>query len=326
MDGNRQPGQFVLAGSVRFLSVPSLQESLAGRAGLVEVWPFSQGEIEQRREIFLDAAFPQPEVLRSAQPPSYSRRDYVDIMTRGGFPEPCRMKDARTRAAWFANYVQAVTPRDIREMARVNQPGAATAVLRGLASLSAQPLVTTTLAARADLPRSTVDRYVALLEALFLIHRLPPWSRKLLSRAVRAHKVHLIDTGLLCYLIGMSPAKLMGPTASSLGPVMETFVANEIAKQATWAEVAVRLHHYRSAKGHVEVDLIIEDEVGQFVAVEVKAAETVTAADFKHLERLRFTLGSDFRHGFVVYLGRNVLAFGPGLTAIPLGMLWTPGW
>lgn len=117
--------------------------------------------------------------------------------------------------------------------------GAASAVLRGLASLSAQLLVTT-LATRADLPRSTVDRYVELLEALFLIHRLPPWS---------------------------------GDRASH-----GDLVVNEIAKQATWSEVSVRLHHYRSTKGHSEADLIIEDDAGQFVAVEGKAAETVTAA------------------------------------------------
>lgn len=141
-------------------------------------------------------------------------------------------------------------------------------------------------------------------------------------RAVRSHKVHLIDSGLLCHLIGATPTTLMAPTSTAIGPVMETFVVNEIAKQATWSEVSVRLHHYRSTKGHSEVDLIMEDDAGQFVAVEVKAAETVTSADVKHLDSLRFLLGSDFQHGFVVYLGRHVLDFGDGLTAVPLATLW----
>lgn len=322
VDASHAPGQFVLAGSMRFLSVPTLQESLAGRAGVLEVWPFSQGELCGVRERFLDLAFESPETLRSIPALSLDRRDYLEVIVHGGFPEPSRIESTRVRAAWFANYVRAVVERDIREMARVNQPSAASIVLRGLASLSGQLLVTNTLANRAELSRATVDRYTELLEAVFLIQRLRPWSRNPLGQAVKHPKVHLVDTGLLCHLLGTTVSKLTAPTAPSLGPVVETLVVTELFKQASWSETAVRLYHYRDARGHSEVDVVVENDAGRVVGVEVKASETVAPADFHHLRGLQARLRDDFVHGFVVYLGRHVLSFGEGLTAIPLGVLW----
>lgn len=322
VDADAAPGQFVLAGSTRFLAEPSLGESLAGRAGVLEVLPFSQGELTGHRENFVDVACASPTDLRRLPPLTASRSDYLELIVRGGFPEPSRMPGARLRGAWYASYINAVTERDIREMARVNQASAAGAVLRGLAAMSSQLLVTTSLAAKADLPRATVDRYTELLDAVFLVHRLRPWSRNPLTKAVKHAKVHLIDTGLLCHLRGVSAATLAVPTAPAVGAVVETFVVNEISKQASWADIDVGLFHYRDSHGNGEVDLVMETADGRIVGLEVKAAQTVTERDFKNLTQLAAKLGSDFGHGFVIYLGRQVLSFGEQLTAIPLGALW----
>lgn len=322
VDASARRGQFVLAGSTRFLAVPSLQESLAGRAGLLEVWPFSQGELRGAGDRFLDVAFGDPDVLRSRRSYDYTRADYLDTVVRGGFPEPSRMHSERARTAWFENYIQAVTERDIRGMAKIREPSAAGSVLRGVASMSGQLLVTTTLATRADLARATVDRYMGLLDATFLVHRLPSWSRNLLRRAVAHPKVHVVDTGLLAHLLDATAASLAQPGAPALGQIIETFVVNEITKQATWADRRVRQYHYRDGRGHGEIDLILEDERGRVVGVEAKASSTVTNADFKDLRVLQARLADDFAHGFVVYLGRHALSFGPGLTAIPLAALW----
>jgi len=322
VDASRQPGQFVLAGSTRFLSVPSLQESLAGRAGLLEVWPFTQGELRGTNDRFLDVAFADPDIVRSQRVYGYSRADYLDAVVCGGFPEPSRMNSERARSAWFENYIQAVIHRDIREMAQIREPSAAGSVLRGLAAMSGQLILTTTLATRADLSRATADRYVGLLDAVFLIHRLPSWSRNTLRRAVAHPKVHVVDSGLLGHLLGATAASLGRPGSPALGQMVETFIVNEIAKQSTWSEHRVRRHHYREGKGHHEIDLVIENAEGLVVAIETKAASTVRREDFKHLRVLQHTLGADFVHGFVVYLGRHALSFGPGLTAIPMAALW----
>lgn len=323
VDADPAPGQFVLAGSTRFLSEPTLSESLAGRAGVLEVLPFSQGELLGRRDVFIDVAFADPEQLRRIDPPGLSRRAYLDLIAEGAFPGIARMSSVRARGAWYRNYVASIVERDIREMARVNRPSAAERVLRALAASSAQTLVTTSIAARAELPRETVDRYIELLDAVFLIHRLQPWSRNPLTKAVSKPKVYSVDTGLLCYLLGASARSLARPTDSLVGCVVETFVVNELRKQASWAEQEVRLFHYRDHRGRGEIDVIVEAPDGRLVGVEVKAAQSVVERDFRHLADVAAKLGSEFVHGFVVYLGARTLRFGERLSAIPLSALWS---
>lgn len=322
VDKDRARGQFVLAGSTRFLGDRTLHESLAGRAGVLEVLPFSESELAGTRGDFLDVAFAGDASQIHRRPLSTTREQYLDTMVRGGFPEVQQMRTDRVRASWFRGYVQAVTDSDIRTMARINEPRAAGAVLRGLAALSGQQLVTTTLADRADLSRATVDRYIELLDAVFLVHRLRPWSRNPLSPAVRRPKAHVVDTGLLCHLLNANATTLTKPISPHVGAVAETFVVNELRKQATWAQTEVQLYHYRDSRGHHEVDIIAEAPSGEVIGVEVKAGLTVREGDFRHLAHLKAKLGSDFVHGFVVYLGEQTLSFGDRLTAVPLGALW----
>jgi uncharacterized protein len=207
-------------------------------------------------------------------------------------------------------------------MARVNQPSAAGAALRALAAMTGQVLVATAVAQRADLTRPTFERYVGLLESVFLIHRLPPWSRNVLSRAVRHPKVYLVDTGLAAHLMGATTANLGRPGAPELGGLVETFMVNELIKQATWSDSSVRFYHFRNRDG-IEVDLVAELDDGHCFPFEAKASSTVNLADFRPLRSVAEQLGDSFRHGFVVYLGDQVLSFGPRLTAVPLGCLWS---
>jgi predicted AAA+ superfamily ATPase len=326
VDADNARGQFVLAGSTRFLAEPTLTESLAGRAAILEVLPFSQSELAAEAEpgqpTFLDIAFDSPEDLRTLALLPLTRSDYFELMVRGGYAEAARITSERARGAWFAGYLAGVVERDIRYMARINEPSAAAAVLRGLAAMTSQLLVSTTLATKADLSRETVNRYLELLEAVFLVQRLPAWSRNPLTKAVRRPKVHLVDTGLLCSLLGVNARALANPTSVMAGPVTETFVVNELHKLSTWAESAIRLHHYRDSHGNEEVDIIAETNDGRVIGIEVKAAVTVTGRDFRHLEKLDAKLGRDFVHGYVIHLGQSTLSFGEKLTAIPLGALW----
>jgi predicted AAA+ superfamily ATPase len=332
VDKSNQRGQFVLAGSTRFLTDPSLSESLAGRAGILDVLPFSESELVGTAGNFLDRVFGAEifgeesvsgiDQIRLMPTLGLTRADYLAMMVRGGFPAVTKIASPRARTAWFASYVGGVTDRDVREMARVNEPSAAAIVLRGLAALDAELLVTSTLADRAGLSRATVDRYVELLDAVFLAQRLGPWSRNPLTKAVRRPKVHLIDSGLLCSLLGVNANALNNPTSKAIGPVAETFVVNELSKQASWSENRIRLHHYRDSHGNDEIDIVAETGDGRVVGFEVKAAQAVHARDFRHLAKIGARLGDDFVHGFVVYLGQRVLSFGDGLTALPLGALW----
>ncbi|WP_228688431.1 ATP-binding protein [Amycolatopsis keratiniphila] len=325
VDAESGPGRYVLAGSTRFLATPSLSESLAGRGVVVDVWPFSQGEFEGRFERFIDVVFDEPGRLLGLGPANVDRADYFARICRGGFPEPALLGGARARKAWFRAYVQAIAERDIREMSRVNEPSAMTALLAYLASITAQEHNSVNTSTRTGLHRTTVNKYVELLEAVFLVHRLPAWSRNLTSRAVKHAKLHLTDTGLAASLLGVSPESLAKPVAPTRGPLVETFIVNELAKQATWSEAEVRLHHWR-VSGGAEVDVVMERDDGQVVGVEANARDTVTAADFRGLAQLRDLLGDQFTQGIVLHTGsQGAISFGDRLMALPLDSLWRAG-
>jgi uncharacterized protein len=196
VDAVRRPGRYVLAGSTRFLATPSLSESLAGRSAVVDIWPFSQGEFEGRFETFIDMAFDDPDALREFAPSQMDRAGYFDRICRGGFPEPAFMHSARARRTWFRSYVRAIAERDIREMTRLNEPSAITTLLSYLASITAQEHNSVHTSNKTGLHCTTVNRYLELLEAVFLLHRLPAWSRNPTARVVKHAKVHLTDTGL----------------------------------------------------------------------------------------------------------------------------------
>jgi predicted AAA+ superfamily ATPase len=322
VDATPAPGRYVLAGSTRFLATPSLSESLAGRGAVVDVWPFSQGEFEGRFESFIDIAFDDPHSLKSFPPSAVDRADYFTRLCRGGFPEPALMRTARARRAWFRSYVRAIAERDIREMSRINEPSAITSLLAYLASITSQEHNSVNTSSKTGLHRTTVNRYVELLEAVFLVHRLPVWSRNLTARVVKHSKLHLTDTGLAASLLGISPESLAKPVAPARGPLVETFIVNELAKHATWSETAVRLHHWR-VSGGAEVDVVLERDDGQVVGIEAKAKDTVTADDFRGLVTLRDLLGDQFSLGVVFHTGRQgSVSFGDRLVSLPIAALW----
>ncbi|GAB2478870.1 ATP-binding protein [Streptosporangium sandarakinum] len=321
VDRNPERGQFVLAGSTRFLSTPSLSESLAGRAGILEVWPFAQEELAPTGGSFLVAAFDNPEALRSSSLSDHERRDYFELVCRGFYPEAIGMRSEFTRGSWYRTYVQSVIDTDIREMARVDEPSNLGQLLSLAAASTAQEPNIMKISSDLQLHRTTVSRYLGLLETVFLIRQIPAWSRNLTARAVRRPKLHVTDTGLAAHLIGVDADGLAARVSPARGPLVESFIVNEIAKQATWAPFPVGLHHWRVSQG-AEVDLVLERNNGRVVGVEAKATDAVKQDDFKGLIALRESLGESFVHGFVFYTGVRSLSFGDRLTALPISALW----
>lgn len=321
VDKSQAKGQFVLAGSTRFLSDPSLSESLAGRAGIVEIWPFAMQELRGADGGFLSAAFTEPDRLRSAPASDYQRSDYFELICAGGYPEPQSMTTSRARDQWYRAYLQAVIDTDVREMARVEEPSNLASLLRLVAMSTAGEFNATKAGSDLGLHRVTVDRYLSLLETVFLVRPLPAWSRNLTARAVRRPKLHITDTGLAAHLIGVDAEGLARRVAPSRGPLVESFIVNEVAKQATWSPISLRLYHWRLPQSH-EVDLIVERANGQVIGVEAKATDALRLEDFRGLTALRDRLGDDFLHGFVFYTGPRSLSFGDRLTALPISALW----
>jgi len=317
VDRDRRPGRFLLTGSANVMTLPRLSESLAGRMEIIPLFPFSAGELAGRREGFLDRLFTGN--FAKARPTSTGKQFLLGL-ARGGYPEATKRQADNRRAAWFASYVSTLLQRDVRDLARVDALHALPNLLKLLAARTSGLLNLADVGRDANLPHSTLTRYLALLETVFLVHRLPAWSPNLGTRLVKAPKIHLVDTGLACHLLGINAERLAGDS-SLLGRLLETFVVGELRKQASWTDPRMTLFHSRTAVGS-EVDVIIEKADGMMAGIEVKASATVRTADFAALKALRDQLGQRFRVGIVLYLGDQVVPFGDKLWLAPVPTLW----
>lgn len=312
--------RFLLTGSARVLGMRGLPDALPGRMETIELWPLSQGEIDGKPDTFVDSIFELgPELsFTSAE----SRSGYVDRVVRGGFPESVARTGAR-RERFLDSYVADIVNRDIIQLSEIERGPEMRALTRLVAARSGQLLVPGSLASALGLHQQTIGRYLGLLEEVFLVKRIPAWSRNLSSRTVGTAKVAMVDSGIAANLLDLDAESLRQP-GSLLGPVLEGFVAMEIARQLSWSHQRAELYHYRT-KDQVEVDIILENRRGHVVAIDVKAASTVRAEDFRGLRHLADRLGGDLIVGVVLYTGQQTLPFGPRFRAIPISALWETG-
>ncbi len=317
VDKNRRPGRFLLTGSANVLTLPRLSESLAGRMEVIPLFPFSMGELAGTRERFvtrlLDGTIADTKLTASTE-------NLAARMTRGGYPEAVQRNTEDRRSAWFASYISTILQRDVRDLARVDALHQLPNLLKLLATRTAGLTNLADVGRDAGLPHTTLTRYLALLETVFLVHRLPAWSPHVGKRLVKAPKLHLLDTGLACHLIGANTRRLNDDRAL-LGRMLETFVVGELRKQLSWAAPHTALYHFRTAGGS-EVDVVLEQADGSVVGVEVKGSATVTASDFVALQVLRDQLKKRFHAGIVLYAGDHLVPFGEKLWLVPTQALW----
>lgn len=320
LDLDRSPGQIVLAGSTQFLAMRSISETLTGRIGILELWPLSAGELRKTREFFLDAVFAGQ--VAEVVGEKAGRADYARALTDGGFPElALGPSSARFRSSWCESYLQTVTAAaNLAEIAEVRRPAAMLPLLGQLAARAGGELIPADLARDVLLDQTTVRAYVETLQTLYLVRLLPAWSTSQTGRAKRRAVVHLVDTALAAHLLGATADDLAALNSPWFGPLLESYVVNEIAKQASWAERPVRLSHYRD-RDQREVDLILE-RGREVVGIEVKATATPLSAHAKHLVYLRERLGSRFVAGVVLHTGHQRLQLGDRIAAVPISTLW----
>jgi predicted AAA+ superfamily ATPase len=216
--------------------------------------------------------------------------------------------------------LESLVQRDVRELARISSLDAIPRLLSLAGSQTARLLNVSELSAPFQLSRPTVRDYLTLLERVFLVETLAPWHSNRLSRLVKTPKLHVGDTGLACSLLGVGEADLK-EDRSLLGQILETFVYQELRRQASWHEEAFKFHHFRDKDG-AEVDIVIEQGARRIAGVEVKAAASLNHGDFRGLRKLRETVGKRFAGGVVLYDGETCANFGDGLFAVPVRALW----
>ncbi len=317
IDRRRTAGRFILTGSANVLLVPRLADSLAGRMEILRLHPLAQCELARRRARFLDALFEGAFRTRRTK---RLAGELAERIVAGGYPAALARTPGRRRNAWYRDYLEALVQRDVRELARISSLDALPRLLAMAAAQTARLQNVSELAAPFQLSRPTIRDYVTLLERVFLLETLPPWHVNRASRLVKTPKLHLGDTGLGCALLGVDAAALTGDR-TLLGQLLETFVFQELRRQAGWHEESHRFFHFRDKDGY-EVDVVIERGNRALAGVEVKASATLTFADFRGLRRLKAAAGKRFAAGVVLYDGETAASFGETMYALPLRMLW----
>ena len=319
VDRDRQPGRFLLTGSADVMLLPGIADSLAGRMAVLTLWPLSSAEVGGSATLNRADALFSDDLFGLNLPPC----DKDALMAQwlgGGFPDALARSNAPRRAAWFDAYVQAILQRDLRDLANIEQLTEIPNLLHLLASRSATLLNFAELSRTAGMAQTSLKRYFALLEMLFLVVRLPSWQRNPSKRCVKAPKVFLPDSGLLCHLMATT-AERMNAQPNLLGAVAETWVLSELLKHVAFTQEGLTLWHYRT-QTHIEVDFILENRAGQICGIEVKASTTVDSKDFKGLRHLQETEPAIFQRGIVLYAGRELVPFGDQLWAVPMSV-WT---
>jgi predicted AAA+ superfamily ATPase len=319
VDRRRTPGGFILTGSANVLTLPSVSESLAGRMEVLTLHPLSQGEIVGRREGFIDALFAK-EFKPPPKLPLEDRAALFARMTTGGYPEAVTRKSDARRRAWFRSYVTTILQRDIRDLANIEALLDLPRLLALLAARAGGLLNFSEVSRSSGFPQTTLKRYFGLLETIFLVQLLPAWSSGLKKRLVKSPKLFIGDSGLLSYLQGLNWERLkLDPTLS--GALAENFVVSELTRQAGWSKASVSLFHFRTQTDQ-EVDIVLENDAGRVVGLEVKASSSVGANDFKGLRTLSEIAGKKFHRGVVLYAGNESVPFGKELYALPIQTLW----
>ncbi len=318
IDQDRRPGRFLLTGSANLMALPQIADSLAGRLEVLTLLPLSNAELTGRSSDFLHNARAQSWVPLAQQREGQTA-DIEHRVINGGYPEMQHRQTPARKQAWARAYLQTLVERDIQDIAQIDQLSQVPKLLSIAAALSSQLLNLTQIGGEIGLTNKTADKYLGILEKLFLVQRLPAWSRNELSRLVKTPKIHFLDSGLQSTLTRLTVDALL-TERTRFGATLETWVYGELRKILSLTPETWFLAHFRD-KNQVEVDFVLESPQREIIGIEVKAAASVHARDFKGLRKLRDLAKDQFTTGIVLYTGTHALSFGDGLWAIPLDRL-----
>lgn len=267
VDADSRPGRFVLTGSQNFGLIQSLGQTLAGRTAIAELLPLALEEVRR---------FPQPPSELNA------------LLWTGGYP---RIYDRNLPPhEWLAGYVGTYVERDVRQVLNVGDLLTFQTFLRICASRAGQLLNLSGLGSDAGIAHTTARQWLSVLEASYIVFRLPPLHANLGKRLIRTPKLYFYDTGLLCHLLGIrDPGQLASHPLR--GAIFESWVVAEILKHYRHRGLTPRLYFYRD-RGGSEVDLLI-DRGADWLAVEVKAGMTPSPDLFVTPDRIGRALASE---------------------------------
>ena len=294
VDADPEPGQFILTGSQHLGLTAAVTQSLAGRTALLTLLPLGLDELRR---------FPT------------APGGLWETLWQGAYP---RIYDREIPAdRWLSDYVTTYLERDVRQVLQIGDLLAFGTFLRLAAGRTAQGLNLSSLGADAGVSHNTARSWLSVLETTLVCQRLPAWHRNVRKQLIKAPKLHFVDSGLVCNLLGIqSPSQLISHPLR--GAVFESWVISEVLKLRIHRGLEARLHHYRERRG-AEVDLVL-DSADRLVLTEIKSGSTVASDWFGPLLRITESMRATETHRPVeprVVYGGDRAYERQGVTLIP---------
>lgn len=317
VDEDYRPGRFLLTGSANVLTLPRVADSLAGRMETIRMLPLARAEVVGGTSTFLERLF---EGKLQGDRTAIVGDDLIRLVLLCGFPEAIARESERRRQDWVRAYLTSVLTRDLRDIADLKKLTDLPKFVRLLAEHSGQLVNYSQFGSSINVTYKTAQRYVGLLEQIFLIATLQPWYTNALKRIAKTPKLHFLDSGVLAAARGLTFDRVKADRGT-FGALLESFVFSEVLKLMSGSDLRLTPHHFRDQQSR-EVDVVLERDDGMIVGIEVKASATVKASDFGGLKTLADACEEKFAFGIVLYDGTDVVPFGDRLAAIPLSCLW----
>ncbi|MGA1870497.1 MAG: ATP-binding protein [bacterium] len=295
IDNDRsKKGHFLLTGSQSFPLMANVSESLAGRIAVLSLLSFSFKEQFPQKSTF-DMLLLQKKILQ------------------GGFPEIVTLEDINNEL-WFASYFQTYLERDVRQLRRIGDLGDFQRFVQLLATFNGQNVNLSSLSRDIGLTVNTIKAWISILEASQQIVSIKPFYLNQGKRIIKSPKIYFLDTGLLCYLTGItSPTQVFkGPSS---GQLFETAVLGEIIRDFYNQGKIPRIYWWRTSHGE-EVDFIIEDKA-RIIPIEVKLTSKVNKIMAKNLISFYNLFPNKIDKALVVNLSQEGFVLDKGIFSIP---------
>jgi predicted AAA+ superfamily ATPase len=324
VDADPRPGRFLITGSVRG-DVDSPTWPGTGRLLRVAMFGLTVSEIRGsfRQVPLLDRLAEHGiEPLMTNPEDKLDLRDYTELATKGGFPQPVLRLPVTERAPWLESYIEQLLTRDVAMLATHRNPHLLRRYLESCALNTAGIADHRSLYETAGVAKATGEAYDQLLRNLLIIDTLPAWWTNRIKRLIRGPKRYVVDPSLALATLRIGVAGLM-KDGNLLGRVIDTFVVAQLRAQLASCETQPRLYHLRQEKGQHEVDVIVEYGGGRVFGFEIKASSAPTGHDARHLAWLRTELGNRFVGGAVLHTGPRAFRLGDDIAAAPIATLWS---
>ncbi|MCQ2913765.1 MAG: ATP-binding protein [Alphaproteobacteria bacterium] len=316
VDINNEKGQFILTGSADIMSLPTVNESLAGRVKNIRLRTLTEGEIQGANPSFIQRAISQN---FKDQYKGCSKETILSIALRGGYPEVLSF-DYEDRKDWHKDYFDVLIERDLKNIANINRSDVLKDIVKILASWSSKYMDIGGICSGCQISKPTLVSYINYIEQLYLCEKLPAWIKTDYDRVGKKDKFYMTDTGFMASILNWHYDSI-SLDKDKYGKLVETFVFNELSAQVD-LNSDYTMYQYRDRTNR-EIDFIIEDESNNIIGIEVKGGSRIGKEDFKHLSWFKDNLvkGKDFV-GIVLYSGENTMRFGENLYAVPTASLW----